>query len=128
MSRPVNEVGVRDLVGLVARVPDPRQKAALSPKLAAYMAEAQAQELAPERLEAIVADLKASDSVKAVLEAVGGGLTSGRYLNAVLRYLLEFWDASGPTGGAEKPLASSPRIEQRRSAEDALAWDLINRS
>ena len=128
MARPVNEVGVRDLVGLVARVPDPRQTATLRPKLAAYMAEVQAQEPTPERLQEILADLKTNDAVKAVVEALGGGMTSGRYLASVLRYLMEFWDASGPTGGAEKPIASTPRGQQRRTDEEAVTWDLINRS
>ncbi len=128
MSRQVGEIGLRDLVGLVARVPDPRQTAAIRPKVAAYVAEAQAQELTPERIEEILADLKTSDACKTVIEALGGAMMSSRYLASALRHMLEFWDASGPTGGAEKPMSSSPRVQQRHSDEEAVAWDLINRS
>lgn len=116
------------MVGLVARVPDVRQAQQVRPKIKAYMAEASAQDLSLERIAEIVADLEKSDPVRSVLASLSGAMTSSRYLAAVLKHLLEFWDAGNtPDGGTNKPIASRPQLEQRRSADESVAWDLINK-
>lgn len=127
----VMNINLREMIGLSARIPDAREQVQFRPILSNYVKELESEEISEEKLEEIKSWLQEHRAISDAYVSVRSALNSPNLLAVFIKQLLAFWDAGDmtkPEASEAASIQSRPNLEQRRTPEEQIAWEMINRS
>ena len=127
----VMNINLREMIGLSARIPDAREQAQFRPILGGYLKDLEAEEVSEEKIEEIKSWFQEHRAISDAYVSVRSALNSTNLLAVFIKQLLAFWDAGDmtkPEGSEGASIQSRPNLEQRRSPQEQIAWEMINRS
>jgi len=127
----VMNINLREMIGLSARIPDAREQAQFRPILGGYLKDLEAEEVSEEKIEEIKSWFQEHRAIADAYVSVRSALNSTNLLAVFIKQLLAFWDAGDmtkPEGSEGASIQSRPNLEQRRSPQEQIAWEMINRS
>ncbi len=127
----VMNINLREMIGLTARIPDSREQIQYRPILAGYLKDLEAEEISEEKIEEMKSWFQEHRAIADAYVSVRSALNSPNLIAVFINQLLSFWDAGDvtkPEGSSGASIKSRPNLEQRRSPQEQIAWEMINRS